>query len=153
MYGKSFGAPKVHEEFEAYLQSLTILPSAIALLKDISKSVADGKISLLSSNTNQTRKKIRELDKTIIQAEERVFSTDDPNLIPFYEKKLAELLAKKKELEYSLEANKSTANVPAESLFDDVRPLLEHPYNIRKDCDTELKRLFVRVLFNNKMSF
>jgi len=39
------------------------------------------------------------------------------------------------------------------NLFNETRELLENPYGVWKDCDIEHKRLLVRVLFYDKMSY
>ena len=153
VYGKSFSLDKVHWEFQILLKSLKVKPKAIDLLKSVCEDFSSNKEVDLSKQNVHIQKEINDIEKTINQLEERILSTDDSKIIGLYERRLRENIDKKQLLEAKLESRQIKTDYDLNNLFSDTRCLLEDPCNIWAESDIEKKRLLVRVLFSDKISY
>ncbi len=152
-YGKSFNADKVHKKFEDVLANMNIKKSVISLLEKVCLDFYNIKSKEIKQETVNYDKEIKEVNKLIEQLEERILWTNDIKIIALYEKRLREYLDKKNILESSWESIEEKLVFDPIKLFEETKSLLENPYSIWEESDIEDKRLLVKVLFNNKMSY
>lgn len=152
-YGKSFGADKIHTEFEATLETFKIKQSVITLLEVVCKDFHGIIAKDMEKKNTYSAKELKEIDKSIEQIQDRILWTDDTKIISLYEKKLRELLDKKQNLESMSDWASVKQIMDLWKLIEDTKPLLENPSKIRQEVEIEDKRLLIKVLFGNKMSY
>lgn len=152
-YGKSFPMNTVHWAFETLLKSLTVKPKAIDLLKAVCEDFSNNKEVDSGKQNVNIQKEIRDIEKTINQLEDRIMSTNDSKVIGLYERRLRENLDRKQSLESRLAGEQISVGYNLSDLFEDTKDLLESPCNIWTESDIEKKRLLVRVLFSDKISY
>jgi hypothetical protein len=83
----------------------------------------------------------------------RILWTDDIKIISLYEKKLRELLDKKQSLESITDWVQIKQHMDLWKLVEETRPLLENPAKIWEESSIENKRLLVKVLFNDNLTY
>lgn len=152
-YGKSFSANKLHKDFEKVLNKLKIEESRIKALETFVKGFYGSRVKEIAKQNKDSDKEIKEIEKSINQLEERILWTNDTKIIALYEKRLRDLLDKKHIIESSGESSKEINMGDPVTLFEWSRDLLENPYGIWENSWIEDRRLLVKVLFNNKMSY
>jgi methanogenic corrinoid protein MtbC1 len=122
-------------------------------LKAVCEDFSSNKKADLGKQNIYIKKEIDSIEKMINQLEARILSTNDPKVIGLYERRLRENIDKKQLLEAKLECRQINTSYDLNSLFSDTRNLLENPCNIWAESDIEKKRLLVRVLFSDKISY
>jgi len=152
-YGKSISAEKLHLDFETFLSTLKIESVVLDLLKWSADEFYTTQTDSIKQHDTNKKQEIKSIDKLIEQMQDRILWATDVKVIALYEKRLREYIDKKNVFESDLKSWGQTTHYNLWELIENSKEMLVDPLNVWQDSDIENKRLLVKVLFNDNLTY
>ncbi len=150
--GKSINNKVVHLAFENKLSSMKMDDKYINSFKDIVTHIRENQSSSLDEELTIKSQRYNELTNTIDKLQERLFTTDNEQLVSVYEEKIVELSKQKNLLKQDMEEY-SEEKIDLPYIFTNTIPLITNIKEVWAFPDPTLKKKLLSYIFSDEIYF
>lgn len=152
LYGKSIWNKRVHAGFEEYLEGLRIHESRLWLFGDALQDIRSKEQDCIYAKQEEKVKRITCIQQEIERVQERIFNSEQNDLIQIYEKKLLQLSQEKESLQEQIDPdNQLKIDIP--NLITNTSAIIANPLLVREKQDHKLKRLLLSLVFGDEIFY